>query len=69
AVPLASDPDFAEILVNPVKAPSKNRHFLSTGSGLERVSAAGNEIALATTDVFNADLVDALRSHLDTMPL
>ena len=31
--------------------------------------AAGNEIALATTDVFNADLVDALRSHLDTMPL
>ena len=69
AVPLASDPDFAEILVNPVKAPSKNRHFLSTGSGLKRVSAAGNEIALATTDVFNADLVDALRSHLDTMPL
>lgn len=26
-VPLANDPDFAEILVNPIKAPTKNRYF------------------------------------------
>lgn len=69
AVPLASDPDFAEILVNPVRAPSKNRHLLSTGTGLERVNATGNEIGLSTTDVFNADLVDSLRAFLDTMAL
>lgn len=69
AVPLASDPDFASILVNPVRAPSRNRHFMSTGSGLEMVKASGNEISLATTDVFNADLVDSLRMQLDSMAL
>lgn len=69
AVPLANDLDFAEILVNPVKAPTKNRHFMSTGSGIETVKAAGNEITIATTDVMNTDLIDALRTQLDSMPI
>ena len=67
AVPVASDADFAEIAVNPVKAPTKNRHFISTGSGIEGVKAAGNEITIATTDVMNTDLIDALRVQLDSM--
>ena len=67
ALPLASDPDFAEIAVNTVKAPTKNRHFISTGSGIETVKAGGNEITIATTDVMNADLIDALRTTLDGM--
>ena len=67
AVPKASDADFAEIAINPVKAPTKNRHFMSTGSGMETIKAAGNEITIATTDVMNADLVDALRTQLDSM--
>ena len=67
AVPKASDADFAEIAVNTVKAPTKNRHFMSTGSGMETIKAAGNEITIATTDVMNADLVDALRTQLDSM--
>jgi len=67
AVPKASDPDFAEIAINPVKAPTKNRHFMSTGSGIESIKASGNEITIATTDVMNADLVDALRTQLDSM--
>ena len=62
AVPLTSDADFSEIMINPVKAPTKNRHFMSTGSGIETIKASGNEITLATTDVFNADLVDAVRT-------
>ena len=69
AVPLASDPDFASILVNPVRAPSRNRHFMSTGTGLETVKAAANEITMTTADVFNADLVDSLRAQLDSMAL
>lgn len=69
AVPLASDPDFAEICVNTVKAPTRNRHFMSTGSGLEQIVAAANEITIASTDVMNIDLVDALRTKLDSMPL
>jgi N4-gp56 family major capsid protein len=69
AVPLASDADFTEICVNPVKAPTRNRHFMSTGSGIETIKASGNEITIATTDVMNADLVDALRTKLDSMVL
>ena len=69
AVPLTSDADFSEIMINPVKAPTKNRHFMSTGSGIETIKASGNEITLATTDVFNADLVDAVRTTLDSMAI
>jgi N4-gp56 family major capsid protein len=69
AVPLASDADFADIAVNTVKAPTKNRHFMSTGSGIEIIKASGNEITLATTDVMNADVVDGIRTYVDSMPL
>lgn len=67
AVPKASDADFASICVNPVKAPTRNRHFMSTGSGIETIKASGNEITLATTDVMNADVVDSVRSLLEGM--
>lgn len=69
AVPLASDPDFVEICVNAVQAPSKNRHWMSTSTGIEKISAAGNEIAIATTDVMNMDVVDSIRTVIDAMPL
>lgn len=69
AVPKASDPDFAEICVNTVRAPTRNRHFMSTGTGIETIKAAGNEITIASTDIMNIDLVDALRTKLDSMPL
>lgn len=69
AVPLASDADFSEICVNSIKAPTYNRHFLSTGSGIEHVNASSNDIALATTDVMNTDVIDAIRTKLDSMPL
>ena len=68
-VPLASDADFASICINTVKAPTGNRHFISTGSGIETVKAAAGEITIATTDVANLDLIDALRAHLDGMAL
>ena len=69
AVPLASDGDFAEICVNTVRAPTYNRHFMSTGSGIEHIAASGNAITIATTDVMNIDVVDAIRTKLDSMPL
>ena len=67
AVPKASDADFASIMVNPVKAPTRNRHFMSTGSGIETIKASGNEITLATTDLMNADVVDGIRTMLDSI--
>jgi N4-gp56 family major capsid protein len=69
AVPLASDADFTSILINPVKAPTKNRHYMSTGSGIEPIAAGGNDITIATTDVLNADVVDGIRTLVDSMPL
>lgn len=69
AVPLASDPDFSKILVNAVKAPTRNRHYMSTGTGIEHITAAANEISIATTDVLNETVVDAIRTLLDSMPL
>lgn len=69
AVPLASHEKFSKIVVNTVKAPTKNRHFMSTGTGIEIVKASGNEITLANTDVMNMDVVDAIRTVIDGMPL
>ena len=69
AVPTTDDADFASIVVNPVRAPTRNRHWMSTGSGLEKIAASGNEISIATTDVMNIDVIDALRTKLDSMPL
>ena len=69
AVPLQSDADFAEIVVNQVKAPSRNRHFTATTDGLKEVGATANEIDIQTTDVMSVDVVDALRTMLDGMPL
>ena len=69
AVPLASHDKFSSICVNTVKAPTKNRHYMSTGSGIEHIAASGNEISIATTDVLNADVVDSIRTLIDSMPL
>ena len=68
-VPLASDVDFNAICINPIKAPTGNRHFISTGTGIETVKAAGDEIAVAAQDLMNLDVMDALRAHLDGMAL
>lgn len=69
-VPLESDADFTSIMINSVKAPTRNRHFLSTSSSIEMVAATdGTNVDLATTDVMNIDVVDALRTKLDSMPL
>jgi hypothetical protein len=68
-VPTPDDPRFASVMVNAVRAPTRNRHFISTGSGIEQVAASGNEITIATTDVFNTDVVDGIATWLDGMTL
>lgn len=55
-LPLATDPDFAEMMVNPIKAPSYNRHWVVNGTTLTQ---GGAQLAsIATTDRM-------LLSHLD----
>ena len=69
AVPLANDPDFSSIMINPVRAPTRNRHYLASSGSLKKVVASGNEITIASTDTMTADVIDALRTKLDSMPL
>lgn len=64
-VPLASDPDFVEIMVNSVKAPTYNRHFVINGTGLTR---GGLQLAsLATTDLWKLSNLDNLALILEAM--
>jgi hypothetical protein len=55
-LPLASDSEFAEMLVNPLKAPTYNRHWVVNGTTL--VQGGAQLASVATTDRM-------LLSHLD----
>ena len=68
-VPLNTDPDFAEIMINPVRQPTKNRHFVAAGSGVTGVVPNSGELTIATTDSFSMDTVDSMRTVMDQMKL
>lgn len=68
-IPLASDPEFDAIMVNPVLPPTRNRHFLIDGMGVQGFNVVGDEVAINTADVFRMDTVDAMKSVLDTTDL
>jgi N4-gp56 family major capsid protein len=56
-IPLADDPDFAEIMVNSVKAPTYNRHFYG--------GDATDIESLDTSDILTLDDIDMLRAAID----
>jgi len=65
AVPLQSDAEFAEIMVNPVRAPTFNRHWVVNGANL---TAGGQQLgSIASTDAFTLAHLDALRIWLDDL--
>lgn len=68
-VPLASDADFADIMVNDVKAPTYNRHFVADGAAVTHVIDNGGDLTITSTDTFDMDIVDAMRGVLDALPL
>lgn len=68
-VPTTDHPKFNEIMVNRVKAPTKNRHFLVSGDGVSQVNVNAGEVTLATTDQFSLDTVDSMRTLMDEMVL
>jgi N4-gp56 family major capsid protein len=64
-VPLATDPDFANIMVNTVKAPTYNRHYVIDGTGLVQ---GGLQLgSIDSTDIWSLDHIDALSLMLDDM--
>lgn len=62
-IPLSTDADFADIMVNAVKAPTYNRHLVVNAGGLTR---GGLQAAsMATTDVWKLSVLDNLAFFLD----
>lgn len=65
AVPVQSSPKFAEIMVNPVKAPTFNRHFVVNGAAL---TPGGQQLgSVASGDLLKLAHLDLLRKRIDDM--
>lgn len=64
-VPLQSAEDFAEIMINPVQAPTYNRHLVIDGNNLIQ---GGAQLANTdSADVWKLSHVDALSEYLDSI--
>lgn len=69
-VPTEADPDFADIMVNQVLAPTKNRHFLADGSnGIKAFGVGSGDVALATTDQMKMVTIDGIRTVMEQIAL
>lgn len=69
-VPTETDPDFADIMVNQVLAPTKNRHFLADGSnGIKAFGVGSGDVALATTDQMKMVTIDGIRTVMEQIAL
>ncbi len=57
-IPLATDADFADIMVNTVKAPTFNRHLVLNGTGFTK---GGQQLgSIASTDLWTLNHIDEL---------
>lgn len=66
-LPLATDPEFADMMVNTIKAPSYNRHWVVNGSGLTQ---GGAQLAsIATTDGMKLSHLDEFAAIWDEMTI
>lgn len=64
-LPLATDPEFGDMMVNPIKAPTFNRHWVANGTGLTQ---GGAQLAsIATTDKLVLSHIDELAAIFDEM--
>lgn len=57
-IPLQTDAEFADIMINSVKAPSYNRHFVCDGTAL--VAGGAQLASIDTSDVFRLEHLDAI---------
>lgn len=64
-LPLSTDPEFSEMLVNALKAPTYNRHWTVNGTSL--VQGGAQAASLATTDGMKLSHLDELAAIFDEM--
>lgn len=68
-VPTDTDADFERIMVNKVKAPTKNRHYIADNGAIKHFTENAGEIDLTTADMLNMDVIDAVRTTMDQIAL
>ena len=69
SVPLASHKDFAKVMVNRVKAPTKNRHLVAGAGSVAELKVNAGELVISTTDTLSMDVLDSVRQWSDSIPL
>lgn len=69
SVPVSTHPKFAEIMVNKVKAPSRNRHLVAGAGAVAELKANAGELVISTTDTLSMDVLDSVRQWGDSIPL
>ena len=68
-IPKDNHANFSDIMVNRVRAPTKNRHFIVDGTGVQPFAVNSGEVDIATTDLFTMDSVDSMKTVLDQIAL
>lgn len=68
-LPLASHDKFSSMMVNRVKAPTKNRHFVAAADTIAGVAPVSGVLNITTSDVLDVDVVDAIATYMDQIEL
>lgn len=68
-IPTADHDQFDEMAVNPVKAPTRNRHFIADGSVIKPFNVIAGEVDLQSTDTLDMDIVDSIRTMIESIAL
>lgn len=69
AIPTKDHTDFDDIVINPVLAPTKNRHYLADGDAIKPFAVNAGEVDLASTDVLGMSVVDSVRTLVESIAL
>lgn len=66
-VPISTDTDYTSIMVNPVLAPTYNRHYVANAGG---VTQGGQQLgSIVSTDIMKLSVIDEIRRLIDNMDL
>lgn len=69
AIPTEEHADFEAIAVNPVLAPTKNRHYIADGDAIRGFTVNAGEMDIASTDALTMTIVDACRTLVESIAL
>lgn len=68
-IPVESNPNFKRIMVNRIKAPTRNRHYMAKAGSIQGITANAGELDIASTDLLKMSTVDAVRTFMDQIEL